>query len=754
MNARSLMLAAVLSLSSFTVGAVLAAPAALAEEGCPNIAARQGPSAALPDCRAYEQVTPVSKGDATDMFPSIREGSEFGTEDVGYVAENGERMMLTTEASFSGGDTRHSSYVFSRGPSGWTTTTLSQNPQGGVGVVLAAVFDPKDLSEVGVEDTTSPDIPGQPEPLANKHPQVSYVGPPGGPYTTIQVRPEIEEGGNAQHAMFGASEDLSHIILQAFNHELAPGATGQDEASFALYESYGGHLRLVNVASNGTLLNPCGAALGNGEDGEGKGFSHGAVSSDGSRVIFTSPEPDLSVEQRRLSGLSYAGCWNKETGENPPELYIRVNGTSTVEISVPNNNAPHDPDGPQPAVYEGASADGSKIFFITKAELTADDTTHAAELYEYDAEAPEGERLIRVSRGESGTAEGGVQYVGAVSGDGSTVYFGASGKLTESAPEGGGLYRYDTATGKTTFITPGASYPAVPYNGISPGWTHYLIPNSPAEQNRAEANWNTTDNGQYLLFPSNEPLTGYENHGYLELFRYSAADNSVVCVSCAAGAAAPTDNSTIDLSMGDLDAPAIGPKPALSENGSYVFFETTNALVPQTTNRTLHVYEWHDGKISLISTPDDPGNAYFLGASADGSNVFFGTHAQLAASDTDVAGDVYDARIDGGFAGLTPSQCTGTGCQGVPAAPPIFATPASVTFEGVGNFPAGTVAPVEQKTVKPNTSSKAQKLARALKACKRDRAKRRRTRCEAGARARYGTAHKSNLPTIKPGRGN
>jgi hypothetical protein len=136
--------------------------------------------------------------------------------------------------------------------------------------------------------------------------------------------------------------------------------------------------------------------------------------------------------------------------------------------------------------------------------------------------------------------------------------------------------------------------------------------------------------------------------------------------------------------------PANGPSRPISENGEYVFFDTANALVPAAAPGRVHVYEWHNGGLSLISSPNDPGNAFFLGSNTDGSNVFFTTHAQLVPADTDQAADIYDARIDGGFAQLTPPQCTGTGCQGVPAAPPIFATPSSVTFEGVGNFASGS----------------------------------------------------------------
>jgi hypothetical protein len=792
MNARRLALAAVVSLLSLIVSALLAAPAVFAEELCPNAASRQGPSATLPDCRAYEQVTPADKGDSQDLFPSKGlENLGSATPDTGYAAEDGERLLLNTAASFAGGDAYTSTYVFSRSADGWTTTAVSPGP--GVHEVEANVFDPADLSAVGIEDLQFNHLPGEPENrvLANT------IGPPGGPYTTIDSRPSASVEANL---MVGASADLSHVLIESPDHELAPGDSGQD-AGNALYEWFDGQLRLVNVATDGSLLSQCGASLGLGvtTPTTGRttlGGTHDAVSSDGSKVFFTVPDPYGAD----VSGGSTTGCWNPSANpqENPPQVYMRVNGASTTEISAPDPGVV-DPDGPQPALYVGASADGSKVFFMSKAELTADDTTHAPELYEYDTEAPESERLTRISSGESGDAEGNVDFVGAISSDGSTVYFTAFGKLAEGASalsedanqeaaglveRGGGvnLYRYDTATRKTTYIAEinGGDYPLAGGEDFA-RW--YIGSGAFSGSGRAselalkaQASWYTTANGQYLLFGSSVPLTGYDNtHApsvkecehiegqtgpvprCVELFRYSAADNSIVCVSCAGGA--PVDNARFDRNV--LETPAAAPLRAISEDGSYVFFETLNALVPQTTDDTLHVYEWHDGKISLISSADDPANAYFLGASADGSNVFFGTHAQLVPQDTDVDGDVYDARIDGGFVTLTPSICTGTGCQGVPATPPIFATPASVTFEGVGNFSPGSEAPANVKPkakvkpkVKPNAKAltRAQKLAQALKACGRDRSERRRSHCEASAKARYGrAARRSNNKVVRRG---
>jgi hypothetical protein len=688
-------LATVVSLFWLGAGVLLAAPVAFAEELCPNGASRQGPSNALPDCRAYEQVTPVNKGDAQDLYPSLNNG--FGsTLDTGIPSEDGDHFLLRTESPLTSGDSYQSSFVFSRGAEGWTTTSLSPGP--GVNNVIAELAEPSHFSWVASEDVTFTHPLGQLEEQI----QSTVVGPPGGPYTTAGSSPYRNlsgEFGYIQTYIGGASADLSHVVFQSENHELAPGASGEDKGLVgAIYEWTGGQLRLVNVATNGSLLSPCGASLG--EAGASAysnipGNTQDSVSSDGSKIFFDAPDANVTAGQNEEG----PGC--KEGNENPPQLYMRLDGTTTVLLSTPNDGVPN-PEGPRPAIFVGASSDGSKVFFMSTAELTADDTTHAMELYEYNSEAPEGERLVRVSSGESGTAEGDVQFVAGMSSDSSTVYFSAHGQLAQGAPapetNAVDLYRYDTATRKTTYIAmvEVTDYPSGGYNTQT--WAGY-------RGLATGGGWYVTPNGQYLVFTTSLPLTGFDNkiasgaycprlgtgqgislENCLELFRYSAADNSIVCVSCFG--AAPISNAMFGRDAHTSNGLA-SVRP-ISEDGSYVFFDTASALLPNATSGMLHVYEWHNGTISLISTPDDPGNAYFQGTSADGSNVFFGTHAQLVAQDTDVDGDLYDARIDGGFVKVTPSLCTGTGCQGVPAAPPIFATPSSVTFEGVGNFEAST----------------------------------------------------------------
>ena len=139
----------------------------------------------------------------------------------------------------------------------------------------------------------------------------------------------------------------------------------------------------------------------------------------------------------------------------------------------------------------------------------------------------------------------------------------------------------------------------------------------------------------------------------------------------------------------------------------------------------------------LLSGGTSEADSWFIGASESGNDVFVASRADLAPQDGSDAFNLFDARVDG-VQPVTEPLCTGTGCQGPPEPAPTFATPASVTFNGVGNFPP----PVEAKAVvKPGSKAKpltrAQKLARALKACRKE-AKGKRARCEATAHRQFG----------------
>jgi hypothetical protein len=642
----------------------------------------------LRDGRAYELVTPPNKGSAIDMFG-------FGAsknQDVGYASPSGDQFLLSTTLAAFGlfPASENNAYVFSRTAGGWTFTSLASPSLGVQSIVPVGAFDPTDFSRVGINDF----VGSKPSPAGAQ--LTSLLGPPGGPYAALHAdSPVHQESDETEHTqLVGGSHDLSRVVLESFNHTLAPGAEAQQPDTHALYESAGGELKLLNLNSKGELLSPCGAVLGQGHV---QGTTHNAVSADGSRVLFTAPDPYAANAE------GAGGCWNGAT-VHAPQLYLR-SGHTTTELSAPQPGAP-EASPHHLAYYDGASEDGSRVFFLSEGELSADDAgIHDAELYEYDLTKPSAERLTRISAGEPGspaaTAGAGVFTVPAISADGSAVYFTASGQLTADAPPTSGealnLYRYDTATGAIVYLAtvnihdyPNTDKTAWGLAGHQP-WTGLVH----------DANWYTTPDGRYLLFATTHEQAGYGNaeatplacpaiydgpaNGHcFEVYRYDSATASLACLSCNPSGAAPTSNALFARSA--PGTPSGGPIRAISNDGSLAFFDTADALVPQDGNGTLDVYQWHNGQISLISSGHDSAPSFFLGAGADGRDVFFGTHARLLPADIDGSGDLYDARIGGGFpsSGSGVGPCEGDACSNPPVAP-AEPTLASSVSSGSGN---------------------------------------------------------------------
>jgi hypothetical protein len=742
-------------------------------------------SLGLPDNRAYELLTPLDKGTAEDLFASPNVGGDrqvFVNRDIGVPSESGDQFLLTTKVAFgpfpAAGE---NAYVFSRTTGGWHTTSLA-SPSLGVQSVRLDVFDPFDLSGVGVSDLVGSEAgPG------GAHVQ-TLLGPPGGGpggalYSTLHGDPPRDLVSSANETrMVGASRDLGRVFLGTSDHSLTVAAEGLDPGAPTVYESSGGgectHLAencpLVGVQPDGAPF-ACGAELGQAAAG-GAGLTHNAVSADGSRVFLTAPAPQFS----RTEGKGLPGCWDGKA-TNTPQLYLRSGG-ETVEVSRPE--AGTEPTR-RPAVYAGASDDGSRVFFLSEGELTKDDAgIHDRELYEWRSEGTAGPTgvcelprgcLGRISAGETGKAAAAISTVPAVSGSGSAVYFTAFGSLAAGAPalpqneqyfEPVNLYRYDTTTGATAYIaTINTSdyYKRALTSTISDFSLNPIV------------SWYATPDGRYLLFDSINSLTGYDNThagssncnklGFAstsfceEVFRYDAgapAEARLACLSCKPSGASPSDNVYFSRALTGTESPSEGAVRAISNDGAFAFFETADALVPSDVNGTLDVYEWEargrgdcqrpGGCVRLISSGHDSQPSYFLGMSPDGSNVFFGTHSRLVSQDRDSAGDLYDARICTGAdpcfqasAGET-AQCEGDACHNPPPAP-IDASPASLSFSGAGNL--ASEPPSRSAPSRTAAQVRAERLARALKACRKVRSTNRRARCERAARRSYGTSKAS-----------
>lgn len=344
--------------------------------------------------------------------------------------------------------------------------------------------------------------------------------------------------------------------------------------------------------------------------------------------------------------------------------------------------------------------------------------------------------------------------------NGSYVYFVATeilsnneNKNKEVAEVGEGNL-YEWYNGETTFIARLSTEDLYDeYN-----WRDFYRANPDFAPATGEKSSRVTLGGTTVLFSSRRRLTSYDNDEQGELYLYDATSGTLTCVSCNPSGTPATSEAYL------ADNLSIAPAPErnafltrnLSDDGSRVFFQTQEALLPQQDkNGQTDVYEWeHEGAggsdgcssssatfssslsgcLYLISTGESGDPSYFGDASADGDDVFFFTRQSLVGQDRDENDDLYDARVDGGIVAQNPpatTSCSGEGCLAPVAAAPVFAAPTSTTF-------AGPASSSPQPAAKSKPLTRAQKLARALKACARKPKKQRRRTCEARARKSYG----------------
>src|SRR5580658_6906556 len=474
--------------------------AVAAGEGCPNEVLRVGPSAGLPDCRAYELVTPANLGRAQDMT--------FTNNDHAIPSSDGEHLALEAEGTAlepnveNSPDVEGSHVVFSRTSGGWVMRSATA-PGASLDHMTMELFSP-DLSQIAI---TSYTLLNQ----ADKSALGMEVGPVGGPYTLVASAPQGTEsefiGANAGTADVRAFSD---VLLSSHDHGLPLAepehavAEKTVEGMSDLYDWAEGRLRLVNVTSGGALTSLCGAKLGEAGIAEGEG-APGAVSDDGSKVFFTSPG----------ASAGEASC------NEPRRLYMRVDGRETIEVSKPEQGVSVAPSERSAVRYNGATPDGEEVFFNTGTPLTGrtveeEEKGLQNKLFMYNTVTGV---LTRIASGVPANA--GEDHSVVISEDGSTVYYEKGPKGADPRP----IFRYEMATGKTSFVA-SAQIPA-------------------GESER----FYTTPDGEFLVFPSRgvagEPRGNPSRKEDNELYRYDAVDGSVMCVSCGEGIA-PVEGEMIE----------------------------------------------------------------------------------------------------------------------------------------------------------------------------------------------------------------
>lgn len=155
---------------------------------------------------------------------------------------------------------------------------------------------------------------------------------------------------------------------------------------------------------------------------------------------------------------------------------------------------------------------------------------------------------------------------------------------------------------------------------------------------RHTADFQVSPDGSDAAFSAGSALTGYDNDGFSEVFRYDVPTDTLACASC---------NPTGARAIGAASMAAHGL--SLTHDGR-VFFNSNDALAPRDLDERQDAYEWSGGPPQLISTGSSPFDSSLLTASADGKNTYFFTRDTLVPQDKNgTLAKIYDAREDGGF---------------------------------------------------------------------------------------------------------
>ncbi len=700
---------------------------------CPNETVRQQTEADyLPDCRAYELVSPGNAG-ATALYP--------GGPNTGY-ATNPPRLAYTGSSGTlpeSGGspiDANGDLYIATRTDSGWVSRYVGlpsfeaaldggppQGPPGsgfpgeeielcsqpggdcGPAKIQNNVLTNSAMSTFLEFDDGNPAVGANNQGDLQNESTVSSNAPYvyGSEGNFLERLPtDLGAVSPIAHALdckrligdfFGheayndcpgdvtASANLTHFVFATETHLFSP--QGQLAAPGSVYDNDVATAN-VEVASK----------LSDGEpipsqptDQAGDPLQIPAVSSDGSRILMaaggtgpcgasTCSEPPCGAA---LS--AYMRCPMQASN-----LYMRVDDSITHDIS-----QGHDVN------YVGMTADGSKVYFTSEEQLTEEDKDTSTDLYMWsEVGEEEGHPLTLVSGGGSMLAgePGNTDSCSAsfTTRCGVVTY---SGRRYCQLPGGlGGNCNSDSSiaseSGDIFFFSPEQLDGS---KGIPNQWNlydyrsgrdHFVASFSspycfsnpfPTCANTPVVRMQVTPDGAHMAFITASQITQYNNAGHLEMYTYEPATETVLCVSCNPSGAPPTSDV-----YGSQDG------LFLTTDGR-TFFSTEEALVHNDTNNAQDVYEYVEGSPQLITqgTGDTRGQTGandingneglpgLDGVSANGTDVYFSTYDTLVPQDHNGTFlKFYDARSGGGFPLPTPpAACEAADeCHGVGSSSP------------------------------------------------------------------------------------
>jgi hypothetical protein len=587
------------------------------EDLCPNALARKQTIAQrLPDCRAYELVSARDTGGydvesflapGQSPFP----GFSLATDKLLYATHSG-AVPGPWGATNKGPDP----YVATRTTKGWVTEYKGL---------------PSDLPAAGSFSSVLGEADSSLSTLAFAGPNLcSPCFTNGGLRTGIPVRlpsGQLVQGMAGALAVDPSAKPEGKVakyfsgdgnkLLFASKYAFEPGAN-DDGSDLTVYAR--------NLAAGTTEIvstDPSGNAL------SGEGLSELDVSANGSRVVF-----------------------GKKLGTDPfgNELihpYLHIAGRPGSIDLAPLAGAG--------VLYAGMTSDGSKLFFTSPDKLIGSDTDSSADLYEADVDGSGNLTLKAITANNSDACAPLDCSAAPISGGGGVA--SATGAIYFLSPEQFG--------GQGTLSQPNL-YLARPNGSIVLVAT--LEPNNPllldsllANATRRTGDFQTTPTGNYATFTSKLVLANLNTGGFFNAYRFDAGSGQLDCASC------DTTGANQGSVFADAELPPTGL--ALLADGR-LFFTTAAQLQLNDPNGKKDVYEWKGGNPQLVSAGSGPFDSALLTVSADGTDVFFFTHDNLANGEDENGSlmRIYDAREGGGFFKLPTSipcqasdECHGAG---------------------------------------------------------------------------------------------
>lgn len=666
-------------------------------QSCPNQAFRTGASASLPDCRAYEMVSPVDKagGDVSSLLNAIGYSNALSKSSI-----SGERMTYSSYRAFadSKASPQTAQYIATRGTDGWVTQAIAP-PRGNAAAQVYPFYANFENEYKAFSDDLCSSwlvmaadqqlAPGATEGYSNLFRQEtcgsrSYE-------TLVPAQPTVLPK-DFETELQGTSADGKTAIVRIAD-KLTPDALGGG-VSQTYYARSGGLTLLCILPDGSPSAVPCSGGTSHELSGNLSAFGYSnhvasvshALSNDGRRAYWTAV--DETNGDSAGTGRIYLRI-NPGQEQSDDDSCDDPGKACTVAVSGTKSSAP--------ARFLGASPDGSRALYeFVEGSL-------AGNLYKFDLESQSSTLIARKTHGVAGGGESLEQ-----------VYFVSEEKLagTQGATAGKpNLYLSDE--GSATFI---ATLSALDVHRtlVTTKYSASNVDPRPVHHSAI-----ASADGSKLAFTSTLPLTGYDNTDVKsplscvtngssvealcdsEVFLYEAGSEGPVCISCNPSGAAPAGRVVEIVPTAGIKLPTAASLPlaknqlyrprVFSSSGDRLFFNSFDSLSLRDTDNRMDVYEWQaaegasecdargadiyaaasEGCLSLISGGNATTDSEFLDASATGENIFFSSNQSLLPQDPGQI-DVYVARVGGGFPPpvTKPIPCDGEGCQATTPAPP------------------------------------------------------------------------------------